>query len=347
MHKRIVNQCQINLEIKTEGPLLIKSGAPGIEGPDMAPVLTFRGGLRPQPYIPGSSLKGVLRSHAERIARTLCWETDDWRIGACNPFLTSKKETDWRKSEGFCGAKFERRKDVAKKARERGEQPEDLSTPAYYRDSCPACKVFGSTFLIGRLAVPDAYIPEGSSYRTERRDGVGIDRFTGGSSPNAKFDLEVVTEAKFEARLQLVNFELWQLGWLAYVMRDLCEGWVGIGSGKSRGLGQVSAQVRQVELVIAKHCLPQQDGMHLWGLSALEPEEARLSYGYWQEGETSIALEAAEPIGDSLGLRVGYHLAGAAVASLWRQVAPIATLYFQRYKVPEAMRFIRQPAGEE
>lgn len=347
MHKRFVNQCLIELEIKTEGPLLIKSGAPGIEGPDMAPVVTFRSGARPQPYIPGSSLKGVLRSHAERVARTVCWDPGNWHVGACNPFLADKKKADWRKADGFCGVKFERRKDQAKKAQE-GERADTLTTPVLYRHSCPACKVFGSTFLIGRLAVPDAYLPEGGAYRTERRDGVGIDRFTGGSSPNAKFDLEVVTEAKFEAQLQLVNFELWQLGWLAYVLRDLCEGWVGIGSGKSRGLGQVSAQVRQIELWAATHCLPQREAVRLWGLSALEPEEARQTYSYWQGGEESISLNGAEPIADSLGLRTGYRLAGAAaVNALWRQVATIATRYFEQYQIPEEMRFTRRAADEE
>ncbi|MCI0526059.1 MAG: RAMP superfamily CRISPR-associated protein, partial [Nitrospira sp.] len=180
MHKRIVNQCLIELEISTEGPLLIKSGLPGLEGPDMAPVVTFQSRPRPEPYIPGSSLKGLLRSHAERIARTLCWEPETWHVGACNPFLSDKRQPNWTK-EGYCGAKFQERKKYAKVARERGEQVENLTPPLVYRDSCPACKVFGSTSLIGRLSVPDAYLLPNNAYRTERRDGVGIDRFTGGS----------------------------------------------------------------------------------------------------------------------------------------------------------------------
>lgn len=324
MHKRLVNQCQIALEIHTEGPLLIKSGLPGLEGPDMAPVLTFRSRTRPEPYIPGSSLKGVLRSHAERIARTLC----SGRVGACNLFLADKRDKAWAEPEGFCGAKFQERKDREQK----------LTPPTVYSDSCPACKVFGSTFLIGRLAVPDAYLLPESSYRTERRDGVGIDRFTGGSSSGALFDLEVITDATFGVQLQLVNFELWQLGWVAFVLRDLSEGQVGIGSGKSRGLGQVSATVARLELTMTKRCLPN-DETRLWGLSGLELANARRAYGYWPEEQGGVLLEGVSPLDDPLGLRKTYQLEGVdAVMELWRKVAPLATKYLESYEIPEAMR---------
>lgn len=343
MHKRLINQCFIDLVITTEGPLLIKTGVPGIEGPDMSPVVTFRGGTRPQPYIPGSSLKGVLRSHAERIARTLCWDEDTWQVGSCNPFLTDRKKPDWTR-QGSCGKKFEVLKKQVRDSQARGEPAEPLTTATIYRYSCPACKVFGSTSLLGRLSVPDAYLPEGGTYRPERRDGVGIDRLTGGSSPNAKFDLQVVTNAQFKAQLQLVNFELWQLGWLAYVLRDLSEGVIGIGSGKSRGLGQVSAQMHKTQLFSATHCLRQRDATRLWGLAALEGDAARRDYGYWQSPNESVTLEGARPIEDTLGLRVGYRLEGAAVTALWRQVAPIATQYFEPYEIPTAMRLDRHTA---
>ena len=90
MHKRLISECLINLEINTEGPVLVKSGAPGIAGSDMTPVVTWRQGVRPEPYLPGSSLKGTLRSHTERIARTICYDESQWELGACNPF--GKKE---------------------------------------------------------------------------------------------------------------------------------------------------------------------------------------------------------------------------------------------------------------
>ncbi|HLG17157.1 MAG TPA: CRISPR-associated RAMP protein Csx7 [Blastocatellia bacterium] len=330
MHKRLLNQCLIDLEIRTEGPLLIKSGSPGFEGPDMAPVFTFRDRSKAEPYIPGSSLKGVIRSHAERIARTLCWDPDDFRVGACNPFLTDKKARDWTKPDGYCGAKFQQRKD----------KKEDLASSTVYRDSCPACKVFGNTFLIGRLSVPDAYLLPEVHPRTERRDGVGIDRFTGGAAHRAKFDLEAVTNAKFRVRLQLVNFELWQLGLLAFVLRDLKEGLIGIGSGKSRGLGQVSAIIGYVDVAMASHSLPNRDGQRLWGLMALETDENRRAYGYWQREGDGVLLDDAQSVEDPLDLQTSYRLSGEnAALSLWRNAARLASSFLDDYQIPADMQF--------
>ena len=64
--------CQADVKIVLEpiDPVLIKSGYATMDGPDMVPVSTWRDGESTY-YFPGTSLKGVLRSHLERIARTL------------------------------------------------------------------------------------------------------------------------------------------------------------------------------------------------------------------------------------------------------------------------------------
>src|SRR5438874_11312364 len=82
MFKRLVNTCDIRLGIQSTGPLLVRSGLPTTTGPDMTFVRTNRGG-REEIYLPGSSLKGAIRSQAERIVRTI-WGLDDPR--ACDPF---------------------------------------------------------------------------------------------------------------------------------------------------------------------------------------------------------------------------------------------------------------------
>src|SRR5688500_1445288 len=94
MLKQLVNECVIELHIIPEGPILIKSGVATISGPDMAFVKVWRNGIE-EVYLPGSSLKGVLRSHAERIARTLNEQA------ACDPFAGQGEET-------FCGKCFEK-----------------------------------------------------------------------------------------------------------------------------------------------------------------------------------------------------------------------------------------------
>ncbi len=98
MLKININECRITFTIETEGPILIKSGEHVFDNqqierlirqeyrirnneklPHMIFVRTFRNN-RYEPYIPGSSLKGVIRNHAERIIKTLNSQ------GCCNIF---------------------------------------------------------------------------------------------------------------------------------------------------------------------------------------------------------------------------------------------------------------------
>ena len=235
MLKKLVNEALCTLRITTTGPLLVKSGHASISGPDMTPVLTFRNG-RQEAFIPGSSLKGVFRSHIEKIVCSLKPQV------VCYPFDESEerqtdreqRQRDYRFS---CGSRFTQ---LAKQDRARRflEERSDL----VYADSCPTCRLFGSTGFTGRMAISDAYLV--SDEIKEQRDGVGIDRLTGGASHGAKFELEVVsTGVAFETNIHLRNFEIWQLGMLFVVLQDLEDELIRIGSGRSRGLGNVTATI--------------------------------------------------------------------------------------------------------
>lgn len=257
MFKQLVNECIVNLHINIDGPVLIKSGLAQVSGPDMAWVRVFRNG-REEVYLPGSSLKGVLRSHAERIARTLNNKS------VCDPFADSS-----------CGRIFDKRKPKTSEA---------------YRDSCLICKLFGSTGFAGRLAITDAYAL-GTPPEPVQRDGVGIDRFSGGAAHGAKFELEVITEGTFATTLHLRNFELWQLALLGFVLQDLSDGLIRIGMGKSRGLGQVRGEVQQVRIDFLGLKAPQVvngqlslrgvgslfDDAHEYGI--VRPDEMSIPYG--------------------------------------------------------------------
>jgi CRISPR/Cas system CSM-associated protein Csm3 (group 7 of RAMP superfamily) len=82
MLKKFVNEFQAVLKIVPKGPILIKSGQSVSAGTDMSFVKTYRND-RPEVYLPGSSLKGVIRTQAERIGRTLKEEA------VCNLFNSS------------------------------------------------------------------------------------------------------------------------------------------------------------------------------------------------------------------------------------------------------------------
>src|SRR5215470_13710007 len=135
MLKKLVNEAYCTLRITTTGPLLIKSGLDTISGPNMTPVLTFRNG-RQEIFLPGSSLKGVFRSHVEKIVCSL-----KPRV-VCYPFSTvsghgEKKEVDatQRKRDYLdsCGDRFNQEAKKSDEDRRRLEEETDY----VYGKSCP------------------------------------------------------------------------------------------------------------------------------------------------------------------------------------------------------------------
>ncbi len=265
MLRKMVNECKINLSITTEGPLLIKSGYSTPFGSDMTPVVTHKDG-KPQVFIPGSSIKGVLRSHLEKICRTLQEDS------VCDPFLLYDRKDDphdntWNDEKYqpvFCGRKFQILKDIWDDNSEI-----ELTNKEAYARSCLACRLFGSTFYTGRFSLNDAYINDNDSPGNliEKRDGVGIDRYTGGASDGAKFELDVVRAGvEFITELYLRNFEAWQLGGLLLLIKDLEEGFIRIGSGRSRGLGKIKGVMDHLWLGYPKPLVEEMPKNEIWGL---------------------------------------------------------------------------------
>ncbi|RLC20136.1 MAG: CRISPR-associated RAMP protein [Deltaproteobacteria bacterium] len=245
MLKKLLNECRFSLQITTSGPLLVKSGYATPYGPDMTPVLTYRNN-KEQVFIPGSSLKGVFRSHVEKVIRTLnepavCVLFDNT---SCNTKLQDMKERLKRESR-------------------------ELTNETAYDQSCPACRLFGSMFFIGRVSIGDAYLTENADVTryTEDRDGVGIDRFSGGAAQGAKFELKVIRAGvSFETDVYLRNFEIWQLGALMLVLQDMEDGLIRIGSGRSRGLGDVRGNVSQVDVQYIRPAITGKSAGEIWGL---------------------------------------------------------------------------------
>jgi len=283
MLRRWLCQADVTLRLTPLDPILIKSGYATVDGPDMVPVSTFRGTERIY-YFPGTSLKGVLRSHLERVARTL-------RPGSvCLPYYERPGKTPVpvpSEVDSFgCGYRFRR------------SRKEDTSAEAY-ADSCAACRTFGSLKFGGRLSIGDAYPREGQAPQTEQRNGVGIDRFTGGTVPGVLFDLTVLVGGVFETRLRLINFETWQLAALGLLLIDLRDELLQIGSGRSRGLGRVRGEVVDYRLSY----LPRT--VHLCGLHDMATAEEREQYRLspWTTPQP-IAL----PPPRTIGLRREYDL---------------------------------------
>lgn len=295
MLKKLVNECKINITIATEGPLLIKSGYSTPFGSDMTPVVTYKNG-QPQVYIPGSSIKGVFRSHMEMISRSI----ND--LAVCDPFFTYEKENpsagnkwnDETYRSVFCGEKFKALKNIWQ------EQASNILNNKFtYRNSCLACRLFGSTFYTGRLFFNDAYLkdPGISGNPVERRDCVGLDRFSGGviSGP---FDLEAIRSGvEFETELYLRNYEAWQLGALLMIIKDLKDGFIRFGMGSSRGLGKVSGRVNRFWLAYLEPLVKDMNHNEIWGLGKF-----LVNGEYGTNAEDIIKIEEDLPY-QSIGLR--------------------------------------------
>lgn len=219
-------------EIEVAGPFLVNNPVTSAEsGFDNAPVLADG-----RPLLPGSTIKGVLRSQAERIVRTLATQAagnlDHFlrTCPACSPISSRDLSPEPLES---CDSLLD-----AYQVVKTTDEVED-------RHQCLACRLFGSTRRGSRLRVEDARLVGSPVYKP--LDFLAIDRFTGGGADQFKFDAVVLWQPCFEVSLFLDNPEPWELGWLFLAMRDLHEGLASLGFGASKGFGRARAKAWRVE----------------------------------------------------------------------------------------------------
>jgi len=239
-------------------------------------------------YLPGSSLRGVLRSAAERVVGR--WRPDL----LSDPFL---REGEWQ--HPLAGSDLFLRKN----------RNDRVDGPTYYRHALPIERCFGHTALRGRWTISDALMcaTEGAQLpnepeqfrrgqaRMEVRDSVGIDRHTGAARNQVKYQFEALSGGVFVTTLTLVNYERWQPGLLAHALAAIDGGSVRIGYGTRRGLGRVRLAVKAMRWRWYG-AAPRREGA-LTALPALGDLAARAGidddYG-WQEPQadgTALALD--------------------------------------------------------
>lgn len=243
-------------------------------------------------YVPGTSLRGPFRAQAERILRSLLGED-----GACDPFDMEAEDPPRSCSK---------RLDAARHA-------------VPYAAVCPACRLFGCAGAASRIQIADADV--GGSFRSVYRDMIGIDRFTGGVHSGANMRFHALENTAFETTVTVRNFELWQLGLLAYVFRDFADGLVSIGFGKSKGFGQVRGEVKAVTL---SYPAGRADG-RVHHLGSLCPGE-RAEYDLAPDEPASVPLRelpASQP-----SLYKTYEVTD--LDAFWRAVAPAFNGFVER-----------------
>lgn len=236
-------------------------------------------------FIPGSSLKGALRAHLERVLRGKA-APDEPRV--CDPL-----------DKHSCS------KVLAPQGKEHAAFP--------YRGACPICRLFGHTSQAGRIRFSDADRKGGSPRIVHN---VSISRQTG-SVLDPHFSLAIV-DADFEFKALLRNFELWHLGLLGALFTDMAARRVPLGSAKSRGFGDVSATVSAARLTYLGAAAKRQD---LAGIGEVAPADAP-KYGFAPartDLTTLSTIRVAGDRGEQLPWRSSYAL---DPAKLWFAAIP-------------------------
>lgn len=173
---RFVVEYQFNFIMVSEAPISI-GGGNNVLGVDNAIAR-----LNNKPYIPGSSLKGILRTQAEKFVRSVYGEDETL---VCN-ILTDRERT----------RKMELDQDGQNKYK-----------------PCIICEIFGGPTVASRLkvhnaVVNDVIISHGRKL-TETIRRVSIDRVSGAQAKGRLFDVEyLLPEVEMKWSLSLENIDL-------------------------------------------------------------------------------------------------------------------------------------------
>jgi CRISPR-associated RAMP protein (TIGR02581 family) len=230
MFQTLQNTIHLSFTLEPDGPILVRAQTVGLDPgvADMEFQRTHRDG-RSTVFLAGSGLKGVIRSHAERLLRSR-------GLYACDPTLTKSSR---ERQDVACGS--------IKKDDQRRRDPRSVP----YNGQCSSCFTFGSLQLAGRFRVADAYPgkgPDDEANLTEVRTGVGIDRRSQSAQRGVLYDTEVVIRGGFDVGIQGENFSLWQAGLVLATIDDLNAGLLRIGGCKARGMGSVKVKNLRVNL---------------------------------------------------------------------------------------------------
>ncbi|MBI4650849.1 hypothetical protein HY745_06110 [Candidatus Desantisbacteria bacterium] len=177
------------------------------------------------PYIPGSSIRGCFRSHAEKIIRTLIYNI--------NKNDQNAKNSVWDvKTLGI-----------------KAKELKDKDYNEIYDEACIISKLFGFGAMGGRISFSDAEPENKEKFKGHLKliDHVAIDRFTGGAAQKKKFNSrpffpnypEQDSSGDMKFLIRLEDFEEWHLGLVALLLKDLYNGQILIGYGKNKGFGRV------------------------------------------------------------------------------------------------------------
>ncbi len=233
MFKTTHNMMKCIVRITPRTPLLVASGKTmDVTRPDIE-FIRINTAWGETVYVPGSSLKGVLRGGMESLL------TDR---PALAPSVCLVSETMCHDNKGYKDKK--------------------INNKLPYKDHCAVCRLFGSGDMAARLEITDAYPYRLDAPADDKRDkiqkinglmsarsGIKIDRRTGKTKGGALFQYEILGGGTLFAQFTFTNYELYQPG-LLFSLLDLSrQGFLRYGHSKSRGLGVLDFSVDSITII--------------------------------------------------------------------------------------------------
>lgn len=184
---------------------------------DDAPFIRYENGLA---YIPGSSLRGHLRSKLEGL-------TD---LG----LQVNNKNLDDLHIKGLFGYTNLSESEF-----------EILSKRGYYGENINDFKNYKS--MMGKIHIADLVINKDKNKNDVKRDGIAIDRNTGTTKKSAKFDYNIIEGGEFNFTITLENVENYELD-LVHIGLNLMKNDL-FGGKTSRGIGKIEVNVKDIKYV--------------------------------------------------------------------------------------------------
>ena len=218
----MTNKIRVTADLVFETAWRIGSGREGESSSDLGVVLDHVG----RPVLPGSSLKGRLRSTCESLAHAL-------NLDAC--LLNSEA------SGVNCTSDIKYYSSVREEYRQASRESIEGRLRWIGENTCDVCKLFGSPVQAGRLRISDGALREWANL-VQVRDGVVIDRDSQTAVDGLKYDYEVIPPgSRFALGIDIDDPSDQDLALLGAALFDWCSG-NSIGGFTSRGLGRFHLQ---------------------------------------------------------------------------------------------------------
>ena len=213
-----------------------------------------------QPLLPGTSLRGVFRSHCERILRTLSWHYAEGNQQAYEHRVAASDPLENDPTKYLCGTGQNPKAQslvsdtwqVVKRGKSKDEERNRYkagraAAKKTWQLSDISERMFGSTLWRSPVLISEATVVD-KNWHEQLFDHVAVERFSSGAVENKKFNALPITQATFEGKIVLLGDELWMLGLLALLFKDLKDGLVRVGSSKSRGYGKAVGRLTEIQV---------------------------------------------------------------------------------------------------